>query len=207
MQPMKRTATALVFAVVAATAAAAPAQAASKCTARGAKTVAQNAEARVFYVKKAKGETKRVYYGCRLTHKPRRLAANVSPKDTQDTYFSNTRFRLAGRYVAWVQTAGSDFGAGEFGRAIEVRHLGSGGRELTQDISNYGVTGLAIRADGAVAFMLSSGPQYTEVDGIPAGATRAIPFAYARGIARSSLLLDATSVHWTQDGTDRSGSL
>jgi hypothetical protein len=208
MLPMKRVATTLTFAVLAATAAATPAHAASPCTARGAKTVAQNAEARVFYVKKAKGATKRVYYGCQLTRKPRRLAANVDPKSSEETHVSNVRFRLAGTFVAWVQTASSDFGVGEFGREIVVRSLRSGGRQLDQGISDYNsVTGLAIRADGAVAWMLAADRDYTEVDGVQPGETKAIPFAYARGIARNSLVLDDTSVHWIQDGAERSGEL
>jgi hypothetical protein len=158
-------------------------------------------------VKHAKGDVKRVFFGCRTGHKPINLTADVSPKSSEDTHTSNVQFRLGGTYAAWVETSSSDFGAGEFGRAIVVRPLAPGGRSLGQDVTNYEVTGLAVRADGAAAWMLSSGPKYTEVDGVESGAKRPIPFAYARGIARDSLSLDDAAVHWKQDGTDRTGAL
>lgn len=204
---MKRTAVTALLALLVLTAAAPTASAATRCTARGAKTVLKNSQARIFYVP-GRGKVKRVFYGCRLSAKPRRLIANVSPKSDEETHVSNGRFRLAGTQAAWVGTYSSDFGAGEFGRSIEVRPLGSSGRRLSQDVSDYGsVLSVALRPDGAVAWLLAASARYTEVDGVESDGKRPIAFAYARNIAGDSLSLDSTSVHWTEDGTVRSGAL
>lgn len=198
----------LLAALLSAAAVAAPsASAADRCNARGATTVLKDGQARLFFVK-GKGVVKKRYYGCVHGREPILLTSDVKPKDPEKTATSNTRFRLAGRFVAWAQTSTSDFGVGEFGRAIRVRALERGHRQIAQDVSDYrGVGALALRADGAVAWVLLTGSDYKEVDGVASNANVATPFAYARGIDVKSLRLDTASVFWTQDGSERSGAL
>ena len=183
------------------------ASAAERCNARGAKTVLQNSQARLFSVK-GKGEVKRRFYGCMRGRKPRLLATNFSPRDAEQTAFFNKSFRLGGPYVAWVQEAFSDFGVGEFGRSIEVRSLGPARPTVSQDVSDYdSVSALSVRNDGAVGWILATGGPYNEVDAVESAAKLPTALAYARGIAPGDLRVDATSVHWTQDGADRSAEV
>jgi hypothetical protein len=183
------------------------ASAADRCNARGAKTVLKNSQARLFYVK-GKGKVKKRFYGCVRGGKPILVTSDVHPKGPEQTTATNTQFRLAGRFVAWTETFVSDFGVGEFGRSIRERALERGHRQISQDVSDYrGVGALAVRADGAVAWILLTGSTYDEVDGLGSAATQPTPFAYARGIDAKSLRLDARSVFWTQDGSERSGAL
>jgi hypothetical protein len=178
--------------------------AAQRCTAPGARTVRQDSEARIFSVK-GKGAVKRRYYACLLGSKPALLSSDVSPKSSEDTHTTNASFRLTGRWVAWVETSFSDFGAGEFGRSIEARALEPGHRRVSEDVGDYaGVTALALRADGAVAWILATGGPYHEVDAVPSTAKVANPLAYARGVDPKALTFDPTSVTWTQDGAPRS---
>jgi hypothetical protein len=181
--------------------------AAERCAKSHATVVVQNASARVFYVK-GKGPVKRRYYGCRRGQTPALLTSTVSPKADDETHTGNAGFRLTGTYVAWVATAFSDFGVGEFGRSIELRPLAPGGRKVSQDVSDYNaVTALAVRADGAVAWILKASANYNEVDAVASGARTPTALAYARGIEKGRLSFDAAAVHWTQDGADRSAPL
>jgi hypothetical protein len=192
------------LATIAAAALASPAGAAQRCTAPGAKTVLQDSEARIFSVK-GKGAVKRRYYGCLLSGKPRLLTSDVLPKSSEDTHTTNASFRLTGRWVAWVETSFSDFGAGEFGRSIDARALESGHRQVSQDVGDYaGVTALALRADGAVAWILATGGAYREVDAVDSTSKVPTPLAYARGVDPKALTFDPTSITWTQDGAPRS---
>jgi hypothetical protein len=183
------------------------ASAADRCDARGAKTVQQNTQARVFAVK-GKGEVKRRIYGCVRGRKPILLASDVAPRDAEETAFRNTSFRLGGRVVAWVQEAASDFGVGEFGRGIIVRPVERGGRRLHVDVTDYeAVAALRVRGDGAVAWVLTTRGPYSEVDAVESDGKTPVALAYARGIAAASLRFEATAVHWTQDGADRSAEV
>jgi hypothetical protein len=180
------------------------AAAADRCSAPGAKTVAENAQARVFYVK-GKGEVKRRFFGCVRDRKPVLLARNTAPRDTEQTAFSNKHFHLGGRVVAWVQEAFSDFGAGEFGRSIEGRALASGGRSVSVDVTDYQAVGaLRVRSDGAIAWVLTTNGPYSEVDAVESDAKEPVALAYARGINAASLHFDPAALHWSQDGADRS---
>jgi hypothetical protein len=180
------------------------ATAAERCTAPGAKTLQQNAEARLFSVK-GRGAVKRRYYGCLRGAKPILLGSDVLPKSSQDTHTLNTSFRLTGRWVALVATSFSDFGVGEYGSSVEARALEPGHRRVSQDVSDYsGVSALALRADGAVAWILATGGEYREVDAVATDSKVPTALAYARGIDPKALAFDATSVTWTQDGAARS---
>jgi hypothetical protein len=193
-----------VIVLVAALAWAPAAGAAARCSAPGAKTVVENAQARVFYVK-GKGEVKRRFFGCVRGRKPIALARNTAPRDPEQTAFSNKQFHLGGRTVAWVQEASSDFGAGEFGRGIEVRSLAPDRRTVSIDVTDYhAVRALRVRADGAVAWILGTSGQYNEVDALDSDANVPMALAYARGIDPASLRFDAAAVHWSQNGADRS---
>jgi hypothetical protein len=198
----------LVLVLVALSAVTVPeAGAAARCTAPGAKTVLKNARARLFYVR-GRGAVKRRFYGCLRGHKPILLTSNVNPKSSEKTHTSNTMFRLAGPFVAWVETAYSDFGVGEFGRSIEVRALEPRHRKVSQEVSDYrGVGALALRGDGAVAWILRTNGSYTEVDAVESTSREPTPLAYARGIAPDRLRVDTASVFWTQDGAERSAPL
>jgi hypothetical protein len=198
---------ALVLVLAAAAAFPPAASAADRCSAPGAKTILQNAQARLFSVK-GKGAVKRRIYGCVRGRKPILLTSDLSPKDPEQTHTGNGQFRLTGRFAGWVSASFSDFGAGEFGRSIEVRPLEKGHRKLSQDVSDYQDVGaLALRADGAVAWILRVDSDYNEVDEIESTSRTATPLAYARGIDPAALRVDAASVFWKQDGAERSAPL
>ena len=110
---------------------AAPASAAQRCKARGEHVVKENAQARLFWVKGGKGEVKRRYLGCRRGHKPILVATDRFKEESgSDPYSSvtNRRFRLTGRWVAWVRFSYVDFGVGEAGYGIRARSPGSSSR-------------------------------------------------------------------------------
>jgi uncharacterized delta-60 repeat protein len=175
-----------------------------RCNSRGATIKLENDVARVFFVR-GKGELKRTWYGCLRGSSPRVLTRDVDPRSDQETHTSNKRFELGGRSVAWVSTSSSDFGAGEFGRSIEVRSLRRGGPAATVDVGRSGnVLALAVRDDGAAGWVLDAG-DYREVDGLAAGAKAPDALAYARGIDSGSLSIDAAGVHWTELGARRTG--
>ena len=184
--------------------------ASERCSARGAKVVKQNAQARVFYVK-GKGEVKRRYYGCMRGRKPALLARDTSPRDIQnETAHANRQFQLSGPHVAWVAEAFSDFGAGEFGRSIDSWRLDGKrpSQQISQDVTDYSrVAALRVRADGALAWVLDTGGPYAEVDAIPSDSEQPVALAYAREIEAASLRFDTTSVHWTQGGAERSAEV
>jgi uncharacterized delta-60 repeat protein len=176
--------------------------AAERCTARGAKFTAQNDVARVFHVR-GRGELKRSWYGCLRGQKPVLLGRDVTRRDDQDTSTELSRVTLGGRSVAWVSSSFSAFGVGEFGRAVHGRSLRPGGRSFTVDVSDAGVDAVAVRDDGAAAWLVADG-DYREVNAIGATATEPAPLAYARGIDRASLSIDGDGVHWTQGGVAHS---
>jgi uncharacterized delta-60 repeat protein len=179
------------------------AAAAERCSASGAKVVAENTTARVFYVR-GKGELKRTYYGCLRGRKPTVLDRDLSPRSDQDTHTRNSDFKLSGRHVAWFSEAFSDFGAGEFGRAVNVRGLRKGDRSFSEAIE-ANPQALAVRDDGAAAWILGDDKPsgYREIDVVAGAARRAAPLAYARGIDTTAFGIDSDGVHWTQDGTLR----
>ncbi|MEA2480845.1 MAG: hypothetical protein QOJ07_2767 [Thermoleophilaceae bacterium] len=184
------------------------ASAADRCTAKGAKTVVKDSTTRVFYVK-GKGEVKRRYFGClRNGQKPVALTSDVTPKSDQDTQTVNELFAIGGPYVAWQATSSSDFGVGEFGRGFEAVSLTKGGRNLSVQLPDNadGLKDIAVRSDGAVAWILDQGDSYREVDGVPSGKTKPVALAYALGIG-DAVGLTSDSATWTQDGAARSALL
>src|SRR3954447_13896887 len=78
----------------------APAGAATGCALPGARTVASNAQARVFAVP-GKGATKLRYFGCLTGRKPILLTTDQAPKAADQNHVVNDTFRLAGPWVAW----------------------------------------------------------------------------------------------------------
>src|SRR5215218_4951181 len=200
--PRARALTAVLFALVAAAVALpSPAAAADACTARGARVVLENDQARVFYVR-GRGELVRTWYGCVRGSRPSVLARDLSPRSDEVTHTQNTLFRLAGPSVAWVQTSSSDFGAGEFGRAVLGRSLRRGGGSFSQDVTDLGdIEALAVRADGATAWVGAAGSDHHEIDLHVGSAKASTALAYARDIDPASLSIDDAGVHWTQAGT------
>jgi hypothetical protein len=84
-----------------------------------------------------------------------------------------TTLRLSGSFVAWLQTEESDFGVGEFSQTIYVRPLRRGGRKLTVRLSErYTLAALALRGDGAVAWIRSIPDDDAEVDKVDSTARK-----------------------------------
>ena len=177
---------------------AAPAGAAARCSLTGAKTVAQNAGARVFSVV-GKGAVKRRYYGCLEGSAPRLLATDVAPKQADETHTTNDSFRLAGEWVAWHHTSTSDFGAGEYASRVLVRSLGRARRRVDQDISRYGLKSLQLAANGDVAWVLALGT-YREVDGVAHTSGTPTPLAVVPGVDSASLQVGDGSVRFVANG-------
>jgi uncharacterized delta-60 repeat protein len=189
-------------ALLAPSAASAASAAPERCSARGATVKLENDVARVFYVR-GKGELKRTWYGCLRGSSPRVLTRDVDPRRDDETHTTNTRFVLGGGSVAWVSTAFSDFGAGEFGRSVEIRSLRRGGPSSSIDVQGIDVLALAVRDGGAAGWVLNGGGAYREVEGLAAGAKESDSLAFARGIDPASLSIDAAGVHWTESGVAR----
>jgi uncharacterized delta-60 repeat protein len=192
-----------------------PAHAADRCRAPGAHTVLENSTARLFWVK-GKGQTKRVYLGCRRGHRPIRVATNRFTEATRsDPYTSvtNRRFRLSGRWVAWIRSSYVDFGVGELSSAVMVRPLGGGGRRVQQGLGSYGnAYALRVSSTGAVAWILRPGQRppdapYSEVGGVATHAKVPDTLAYARAVSPHLLRLADSTVTWRQDDTLRSAVL
>src|SRR4051794_27695153 len=196
---------ALVLAIVACAACAAPAGAAAGCTLPGARTVASDAQARVFAVP-GKGATKLRYFGCLTGKKPILLTTDQAPKAADDNHVANDSFRLAGPWVAWHFTRSSDFGAGEFAAGIVVRSLGKAKRQVHQQVARYGLKNLVLAANGDVAWVLSSG-DFREVDGVLRSASTPTPLAVAVGIDSKSLAVAGGKVSFTVAGKKRTIAL
>src|SRR4051794_5040633 len=82
--------------------AAAPVQAADRCSLPGARTVRQNARARVFVVSRPHRARSQLFYGCLRGGRPRLLAADVHAGSETIPDESNSMFRLGGTTVAWL---------------------------------------------------------------------------------------------------------
>ena len=184
-----------------------------RCTARGAKTVVASGASRVFSVAIKRG---REYFGCRKGQRPVLLTRDFSPADAEETATTTAMFRVSGSAVAWLEKQYSDFGVGEFGQGIVVRSLRPGGRKLEVDVPDtYGLAALAVRADGAVAWILSTDgafspgrpSSYAEVGKLDSKAKRPVALAYARNIDFASLRVDDESVDWLQAGSSMSAPL
>ncbi|MCW2966833.1 MAG: hypothetical protein JWM71_605 [Solirubrobacteraceae bacterium] len=184
---------------------AASAAAAPQCTLPGAKTVIADAQARVFSVP-GKGDTTLRYFGCLTGHRPYLLAADITPKSSDDTRTATTLFRLAGPWVAWHSTSSSDFGVGEFAESVEVRSLAGAKRSLSVPVTSEPLTALAVLPDGTVGWVLSIG-DYREIDAVAHTTTTPTPIAYTRGIDSKSVQFATDHVTWTQNGSARSAAL
>ena len=200
----------LVAALVAAVALAAVpsiASAAERCSVDGAKVVLQNDQARVLS-KPGKGTVSRTFYGCVRGSRPIVLTRNRNPRSDEDTHVSNTSFRLTRRAVAWVETASSDFGVGEYGLSVRGRVLRRGAFAFGTDVTDTGsIENLAVRADGAAAWVAGTGRKYREVDAIAPGSKGAVPLGYATQIDPASLKIDDAGVHWTEAGSARTAQI
>lgn len=185
--------------------AAAPAQAAQRCDFKRSTTVAKNAQARVFWVK-GRGADKRVYFGCLRGRRPILLGTDRNPAASDETHTTNEHFRLAGTWVAFHRTSFSDSGVGEYAQSIAIRSLAGARRSVDQDLARSLLKTLRLTSDGAAAWVLANG-EFREVDGVAAGATRAVPLAVARGIASDSLGLAAGVASWTLAGERQSAPL
>src|SRR4051812_36375379 len=81
----------------------APAPAAgNSCSAAGARTVLQNARARVFVVVRRQRDRSPLFYGCVRGGRPRLLAADVHSGSETIPDESNSMFALGGTTVAWL---------------------------------------------------------------------------------------------------------
>jgi uncharacterized delta-60 repeat protein len=185
--------------------AATPAAAAQRCDLPGATTVVADAQARVFSVP-GKGATVRRYFGCRNGHKPFLLAADRSPKSSQDLHTEVTLMRLTGTWVAWHSSSSSDFGTGEFAESIEARSLSGAHRSLSIPVTGEPLTALQVLADGTIGWVLSIG-EYREIDAIAHATTTPTPLAYTRGIDSKSVIFASDHVSWVQNGDARSAPL
>src|SRR3712207_2982889 len=110
----------------------APAEAAQRCTFKGAKMLMKNAQARAFWLK-GTGDECRVYFGCLRDRKPILLTAD---RGTQ----ANSSFRMAGTWVAWRDISGS----------LVVRAL-AGTRLARVDVSRYVLRAFELAPDGSAA--------------------------------------------------------
>lgn len=191
---------ALLLSLVVLAAAAIPAGArGAPCTMPGARTVAHDAQARVFTVA-GRGPVRRRYYGCLRGHRPRLLARAVSPRSDQDTHTTIGLVRLTGAWVGWHVRSVSDFGAGELAESLEVRSLAGARRSLSIAVTGRPVRRFVLRADGTAAWVLAIG-DYREIDAVAHDTTTPSPIAYARGISSGSVRVARSSVSWTQGAT------
>jgi len=176
-----------------------------RCSARGAKTVLSTAKARVFSVPIRNG---RNYYGCIKGSRPIRLTTAFTSPDPQVGSVTVTTLRLSGSFVAWLQTEESDFGVGEFSQTIYVRPLRRGGRKLTVSLSERDtLAALALRGDGAVAWIRSISDDDAEVDKVDSTARKPTVLSSAPGIDPSFLSVDEDSVDWREGGSPKSAPL
>ena len=179
--------------------------AAQRCDLPGSTTVASDAQARVFSVP-GKGPTVRRYFGCLNGHRPFLLAADVSPRSSQEIHTAITLLHLAGAWVVWHSSSSSDFGAGEFAESIEARSLAGVPRRFSIPVTAKPVTSLQVLADGTVGWVLSIG-EYREIDAVAHATTVLTPIAYTRGVDSKSLRLASDSVSWVQNGQSRTAPL
>lgn len=146
----------------------------------------------------------RKYYGCVKGGRPVPLTRDYSAANEEEESFTNTMFRISGSVVAWFQTTETESG-GDVVEEILVRTLPRGGRKLNVEIG--GLAALAVRADGAVAWILSTEGRYSEVDKVDSKRKEPTPLSYARKIDYSSLRVDEDSVDWREAGARRSAPL
>lgn len=172
-----------------------PASAARPCHFKGARTVVQNDQVRLFWVK-GRGAEQRVYFGCERRRRPILLGADRIGSAPRTT---NVTFRVAGTWVAWRQVVAAR-------TAVVVRSLAGGGRSVRQDVSRYDLRNLHVAPDGAVAWILASG-EFREVGGVAAGARSPSTLAVAAGIDSRSLTLRDGRVGWRLGTRERSARL
>jgi len=178
---------------------------AASCSLPGARTIARDAQARVFTVA-GHSRVRRRYYGCLKGRRPKLLARAPAPRSDQDTHTTIGLVRLAGPWVGWHVRSVSDFGAGEFAESLELRSLAGGRRSLSIPVTGRPVVRFVVLADGTAAWMLSAG-DYREIDGVARDTRTPTPIAYARNIAARSLRVTPSRVAWTQGSAAMTAAL
>lgn len=160
------------------------AEAAQRCTFKGAKTLMKNGQARVFWVP-GRGDDRRVYFGCLRDRRPILLTADRGAA-------TNSAWRLAGTWVAWRDISGS----------LVVRAL-AGTRSARVDVSRYTVRALALGPDGALAWILGL-EAIREVGGLAPGARVPTPIHVGQRVRSASLTLAGGRVGYEVEGRARS---
>lgn len=163
------------------------AEAAQRCTFKGAKTLMKNDQARVFWVP-GRGDERRVYFGCLRDRKPILLTADRGGA-------TNSTWRLAGTWVAWHDISGS----------LVVRAL-AGPRLARVDVSRYTVRALELAPDGGLAWILGLGT-IREVGGLAPGADVPTPLHVGERVRTESLTLRDGRVGYEVEGRARSDVL
>jgi hypothetical protein len=203
--------TPVVTAVLVLLIAAGPAPAArDRCTAKGAKTVKQNSQVRVF---KVAGKDRSTYYAClRGRGRPRRIAHTFNDPRSESIDIVRSVL-VSGTSIVVVSNSFADIGPeGSESESILVADLGPGGRSYSVGVDTIdgpysGFGRVLLRPDGAAAWALPFGREYAEIDVLGPAAERATPVAFAKGIKVESLAFAGDGVSWTQDGTTRTAAI
>jgi hypothetical protein len=188
---------------------ASPAGAAGRCQPRGSKTLAGNAQVRVFSTHHGRYTD---VYGClRSTGRRLRIARNRKPVGdlSQDEI---GELLVAGTSVGMVQESFGDIGVdGDEYETVIVVNLARGGRRFRKHVEENdgdlyeGVFSFLLRADGTAAWTLTTQTdKYVEVDVLGRRSRTPTALAFARGIEAGSLRLTSAAVSWRQDGARRS---
>jgi hypothetical protein len=199
------------IALVAAIAAPSAAAGRDRCAPRGAKTVKQTSQVRVFTQTRRRAST---YYACLRGSGRRPVEVATAFDDPESESIERvTRVLVAGTSVAVESTDFDDLGPdGSESASLVVADLRRGGRFFgvtidTTDGLYAGFTKVLLRADGAAAWTLAGNGDYDEVDVLGADDERATPVAYAKGIDPRSLRFGGDGVTWLQDGITRTAAI
>ena len=179
-----------------------------RCTARGAKTVKQNAQVRVFRVKDGRSTD---YYACLRGGSARPVFVGNDFSEDEDLSSSRViTVLVAGTSAAAHSNDFSDIGPeGSESESVVVVDLRRGGRYYSRTIDTtdgpYGGFGaLRLRRDGAAAWALTRG-LYTELDVLAPESGRPVPVAFAKEI--TTLAFGGDGVTWKQDGATRTAAI
>src|SRR4051812_38375827 len=197
--------------------AAAPAPAAgASCSVPGARTVRENARARVFVVVRRHRSRSPLFYGCVRGGRPRLLAADVHSGSESIPDESNSMFALGGTTVAWLyerrdtEDYSREIRATSLTRSRPSLDVSTWDEGLAED-ENYGqLVALAAGADGAVAWAIRTPKQGLargEIDAVAPRATRFAPAPVVASLARGSLGVGGGIVRWTSGGAAQTAPL
>ena len=207
---------AIAAAAAASLVAAAPAGAADRCSLPGARTLRENARARLFAVARPHRDRSPLFYGCLRGARPRLLAADVHSRSEFVPSESNSKFALGGTTVAWLyQRRDTE----DYSREIRTRSLArrrptlvipTWDEGLAEDENHGDVLDLAVGDGGEVAWAIrtpAQGLARVEIDGVAPRATRFTPVAVVETVERGSLRVGGGSVRWRSGGQTLSAPL